>query len=118
MGSEGEEGIEGYAEYFWFLDCGDGDIVDGEGWFRVHLTGPGSEEGDRGFFGSDAHFVFPGPAGHRSEGVGEEGGDGRRVWGDVPVGDSNGDVVCVGGDHLGRGGAVADEEVEDTGGDD
>ena len=76
MRGEGEKGIEGNTEYFWFLDCGDGDIIDGEGWFRVHLTGPGSEEGDRGFFGSDAHFVFPGPAGHRSEGAGEEGGDG------------------------------------------
>ena len=34
------------------------------------------------------------------------------------MGDGNGDVVCIGGDHLGRGGAIADKEVKDTGGDD
>ena len=34
------------------------------------------------------------------------------------MGDGDGHIVRVGGDHLGRSGAVADEEVEDAGGDD
>ena len=118
MRGESEEGVKSYSEDLWSFVDGHGDVIDGDLGLSVHLTGPGSEEGDRGFFGGDAHFILPGPVDYWGKGVREKGGNGRGVWGDVRVGDGDGDVVRVGGDHLGRGGTVSDEEVEDAGGDD